>query len=67
MGNHRLYPEDRDGTRRILPNRQGTLPGGVISPLRANLYLNPLDWAVNERCAGKPILVWYAARMPLSS
>ncbi len=50
---------DKDGTRRVLPNKQGTPQGGVISPLLANLYLNPLDWAVNERCAGT-VLVRYA-------
>ena len=26
----------------------------------ANLYLNPLDWAVNERVRGQPVLVRYA-------
>lgn len=55
-----VVEENKDGKRRILPNRQGTPQGGVISPLLANLYLNPLDWAVNERCAGKPVLVRYA-------
>lgn len=55
-----VVEEDKDGTRRVLPNRAGTPQGGVISPLLANLYLNPLDWAVNERCAGKPVLVRYA-------
>ncbi len=55
-----IVEEDKDGTRRVLPNNQGTPQGGVISPLLANVYLNPLDWAVNERCAGKPILVRYA-------
>jgi RNA-directed DNA polymerase len=39
---------DKDGTRRVLPNRCGTPQGGVISPLLANLYLNPLDYGVNE-------------------
>lgn len=52
--------EDQDGRRRVLPNRAGTPQGGVISPLLANPYLNPLDWAVNERCAGNPALVRYA-------
>jgi len=55
-----VVEQDQDGRRRILPNRQGIPQGGVISPLLANLYLNPLDWAVNERCAGKPVLVRYA-------
>lgn len=55
-----VVEEDKDGTRRILPNGQGTPQGGVLSPLLANVYLNPLDWAVNERCIGKPVLVRYA-------
>ncbi len=55
-----VVEEDKDGTRRVLPNRAGTPQGGVISPLLANLYLNPLDWAVHQRCAGKPVLVRYA-------
>jgi RNA-directed DNA polymerase len=34
---------------------------GVISPLLANLYLNALDWAVNDpRQPGQPELVRYA-------
>jgi RNA-directed DNA polymerase len=33
---------------------------GVISPLLANLYLNDLDHAVNDRCEQKPTMVRYA-------
>lgn len=55
-----VQEEDKDDTRRITPNRSGTPQGGVISPLLANLYLNALDWAVNEQVQGKPVLVRYA-------
>jgi group II intron reverse transcriptase/maturase len=55
-----VQEEDKDGTRRSKPNSSGTPQGGVISPLLANLYLNALDWAVNEQVAGKPVLVRYA-------
>jgi retron-type reverse transcriptase len=44
---------DADGTRRALPNRCGTPQGGVIPPLLANLYLNPLDHGVNDPTAGQ--------------
>jgi RNA-directed DNA polymerase len=45
----------------VLPNRQGVPQGGVISPLLANLYLNALDWKVNDRqVRGQPVLVRYA-------
>jgi len=53
--------EERDGKRHVMANRQGVPQGGVISPLLANLYLNALDWAVNDpKEAGRPVLVRYA-------
>jgi RNA-directed DNA polymerase len=56
-----VIEEDREGTKRVLPNRQGVPQGGVISPLLANLYLNALDWAVNDPAqAGNPVMVRYA-------
>jgi len=50
----------KTGKRTQKDNDQGTPQGGVISPLLANAYLNRLDWEVNERCAGKPVMVRYA-------
>ncbi|MBV9129332.1 MAG: group II intron reverse transcriptase/maturase [Verrucomicrobia bacterium] len=48
----------------IKANRCGTPQGGVISPLLANLYLHPLDEAVNERCrdrrGSQPTMIRYA-------
>ena len=55
-----VVEEDKDGTRRVLPNRCGTPQGGVISPLLANVYLNPLDHGVNQQCVGKARMVRYA-------
>jgi len=43
-----IVEETREGKRKVTPNRQGTPQGGVISPLLANIYLNPLDHQINE-------------------
>jgi group II intron reverse transcriptase/maturase len=55
-----VVEEDKDGTKRVIPNRRGTPQGGVISPLLANIYLNPLDHGVNQKCMGKARMVRYA-------
>jgi group II intron reverse transcriptase/maturase len=55
-----MVETDKDGTRRVLPNRCGTPQGGVISPLLANRYLNPLDHGVNDTTGGQARLVRYA-------
>jgi RNA-directed DNA polymerase len=55
-----VVEEDKDGTKRVMPNRCGTPQGGVISPLLANVYLNPLDHGVNQRCSGQARMVRYA-------
>jgi len=56
-----VVEEQKDGTRRVLPNKQGVPQGGVISPLLANVYLNALDWAVNNpKEASQPVMIRYA-------
>jgi group II intron reverse transcriptase/maturase len=55
-----VVEEDKDGTKRVTPNRRGTPQGGVISPLLSNLYLNPLDHGVNEKTSGQARMVRYA-------
>ena len=55
-----IVEEDKDGTKRVIPNRRGTPQGGVISPLLANLYLNPLDHGVNGKRPGPAQMVRYA-------
>jgi len=52
--------DSKTGKTRILPNKRGVPQGGVISPLLANLYLNPLDHAVNEECKDKASMIRYA-------
>jgi group II intron reverse transcriptase/maturase len=55
-----IAEEDKDGTQRVTPNRRGTPQGGVISPLLANLYLNPLDHGVNDKTSSQARMVRYA-------
>jgi group II intron reverse transcriptase/maturase len=55
-----VIEEDKDGTKRVIPSRCGTPQGGVISPLLANIFLNPLDHGVNQQCLGKARMVRYA-------
>jgi group II intron reverse transcriptase/maturase len=55
-----IVEEDKDGTKRVIPNRCGTPQGGVISPLLANVYLNPLDHGVNENTGGQARMIRYA-------
>jgi RNA-directed DNA polymerase len=55
-----IVEQEKGGKRTMKANYCGTPQGGVISPLLANLYLHPLDEAVNDRCAQKPRMVRYA-------
>ena len=55
-----IVEEDKGSSKRVIPNRRGTPQGGVISPLLANLYLNPLDHGVNEKTSGQARMVRYA-------
>jgi len=55
-----IVEQEKDGSQRVLPNRCGTPQGGVISPLLANLYLNPLDHGLNAKCAGQARMYRYA-------
>jgi len=46
-----IVEEDKDGSRRVLPNRCGTPQGGVISPLLGQHLPQPVgSWGQSEMC-----------------
>jgi len=55
-----VVEEDKAGKTKITANREGTPQGGVISPLLANIYLNPLDHEINESNRKRFTMVRYA-------
>lgn len=55
-----IVEESKEGKRKVTPNRQGTPQGGVISPLLANIYLNPLDHRINGSKRQRHRMVRYA-------
>lgn len=55
-----IVEESKEGKRKVTPNRQGTPQGGVISPLLANIYLNPLDHQINESNTRRHRMIRYA-------
>jgi RNA-directed DNA polymerase len=55
-----IVEENEEGRKKVTPNRQGTPQGGVISPLLANIYLNPLDHRINGSRGQRHRMVRYA-------